>query len=121
MKAKRRSNSELVYSTSGGGGGRKKCDSLKENNWRPASSTPKDGVVRVGREVKGRKGKTVTTVTGAPLTTNAELESLSKELKGLCAAGGTLRGDVIEIQGEHRDHIVEALRKKGWTVKRAGG
>jgi translation initiation factor 1 len=46
---------------------------------------------------------------------------LAKELKGLCGAGGTVRSEVIEIQGDHRDRIVEALQNKGWTVKRAGG
>ena len=118
MKAKQRRNSELVYSTDGGG--RQKRDSPSKSDRRGAPSTPKDGVVRVGRETKARKGKGVTTITGAPLGGD-ELAALAKELKGLCGAGGTLRGDVIEIQGEHRDRIVEALQKKGWTVKRAGG
>ena len=118
MKAKPRSNSELVYSTDGGG--RQKRGSTSKGGRQTAPLTPKDGVVRVGHETKGRKGKGVTTITGAPLIP-AELESLGKELKGLCGAGGTLRGDVIEIQGDHRDRIVEALQKKGWTVKRVGG
>jgi translation initiation factor 1 len=118
MKAKQRSNSELVYSTDGGGRGKRGSPSKSDR--RCAPSTPKDGVVRVGRETKGRKGKCVTTITGAPLG-GEELAALAKELKGLCGAGGTLRGDVIEIQGDHRDRIVEALQMKGWTVKRAGG
>ncbi len=85
---------------------------------RPGS--PRDGVVRVGRETKGRKGKGVTIVTGVPLGGD-ELATLAKDLKRLCGSGGTVRDDVIEIQGDHRDRIVPALEARGWTVKRSGG
>ncbi|MCU0723930.1 MAG: stress response translation initiation inhibitor YciH, partial [Planctomycetes bacterium] len=65
---------------------------------------PQDGVVRVGRETKGRKGKGVTTVAGIPLDA-AGIEALARELKARCGAGGTVVRGVIEIQGEHRDAI----------------
>jgi len=78
------------------------------------------GVVRVGRETKGRKGKGVTVVTGVPLTGDA-LDALGSQLKRLCGSGGTVRDGVIEIQGDHRDLLVAELAKHGWTVKRSGG
>jgi len=74
----------------------------------------------VGRETKGRKGKGVTTVTGVPLSMD-ELKGLAKELKQKCGTGGTLKDGVIEIQGDHRDNLIELLKAKGWPVKRAGG
>ena len=80
----------------------------------------KDGIVRVGRETKGRRGKGVTIVTGVPLA-GVELEKLAKELKAKCGAGGTLKQGVIEIQGDHRDTIVTLLQEKGFVAKRAGG
>lgn len=79
-----------------------------------------DGVVRVSRSTAGRKGKGVTIVTGVPLE-GKELKELAKRLKQKCGSGGTLKDGVIEIQGEHRDQLVEELQKQGWTVKRAGG
>ena len=79
-----------------------------------------DGVTRVQRESKGRKGKTVTLVTGAPLA-DKELRELLSDLKRLCGAGGALKEGVIEIQGDHRDIIFEMLKKRGLTVKKAGG
>jgi translation initiation factor 1 len=79
-----------------------------------------DGVVRVGRETKGRKGKGVTLVSGVPLPPE-ELKTLAKELKQKCGTGGTLKDGVIEIQGDHRDALIELLKTKGWTVKRSGG
>ena len=79
-----------------------------------------DGVVRVGRQTQGRKGKGVTVITGVPLA-GAELEALAGVLKKRCGSGGTVRDGTIEIQGDHRDALVEALAARGWTVKRSGG
>ncbi len=79
-----------------------------------------DGVVRVSRETKGRKGKGVTLITGIPAD-EARLKELGKELKARCGAGGTVRDGVIEIQGDHRQVLLEELKKRGFTVKLAGG
>ena len=74
----------------------------------------------MGRASKGRKGKPVTTVSGLPLDDTA-LRDLAREFKQLCGSGGTLRDGVIEIQGEHRDTLVDALRKRGIEAKKSGG
>lgn len=79
-----------------------------------------DGIVRVSRETKGRKGKGVTLVTGV-LLDEAGLQKLATELKRRCGAGGTVKGAVIEIQGDHRDLLAAELAKRGYSVKRAGG
>lgn len=84
------------------------------------SATVSDGIVRVGRETKGRKGKGVTTVRGIPLPEEA-LKAYAAELKKRCGSGGALKQGVVEIQGDHRDLLVEELGKRGWTVKRSGG
>jgi translation initiation factor 1 len=76
---------------------------------RSGRAPPKtDGVVRVGRQTQGRKGKGVTVVTGVPLA-GAELEALATELKRRCGSGGTVRDGVIEIQGDHRDVLLAEL------------
>lgn len=87
---------------------------------RSGPAPPRDGVVRVARETKGRKGKGVTVITGVPLESEA-LAALAKELKQKCGSGGRVRGALIEIQGDHRDRLVEELSSRGWTVKRSGG
>lgn len=79
-----------------------------------------DGIVRVSRETKGRKGKGVTLVSGVPLVGDA-LKNLAKELKQKCGTGGAVKEGVIEIQGDQRDLLVELLKAKGFTVKKAGG
>ena len=85
-----------------------------------ASKSVGDGTVRVGRQTKGRKGKGVTVVTGLPLAA-ADLEKLARDLKKKCGSGGTVRDGVIEIQGEHRDTLVEELTRRGYPAKRSGG
>lgn len=85
-----------------------------------APGAAKPASVRVGREVKGRAGKGVTTVTGLPLSLS-DIEALAGKLKKRCGSGGTVRAGVIEIQGDHRDTIVGELTKLGWQAKKSGG
>ena len=85
-----------------------------------APGAAKPAAVRVGREIKGRAGKGVTTITGLPMTLS-DIESLAAKLKKRCGSGGTVREGVIEIQGDHRDVIVAELVKLGWPAKKSGG
>ena len=74
----------------------------------------------MGREVKGRAGKGVTTVTGLPLSL-ADIEALATRLKKRCGSGGTVREGIIEIQGDHREVVVAELVKAGFSAKKSGG
>jgi translation initiation factor 1 len=85
-----------------------------------APGAAKAGSVRVARETQGRAGKGVTTIAGLPLSA-ADLDALATKLKKRCGSGGTVRGGIIEIQGDHRDVIVAELIKAGWQAKRSGG
>jgi translation initiation factor 1 len=85
------------------------------------TSPPKgDGIVRLKRETKGRKGKGVTLITGLPLDAE-ELKRLAKSLKQKCGSGGSAKNGIIEIQGDHRDGLEKELTGLGYKVKRAGG
>jgi len=78
-----------------------------------------DGIVRISRETKGRKGKGVTRITGLALTP-AQLKEMALSLKQKCGCGGTVKDGVIEIQGDHRDLLMAELAALGHKVKRAG-
>lgn len=112
-------NSRPVYSSDSGRIGDK-----QRGLARPAPQAkpglPADGVVRIFRERGSRGGKTVTVVRGLP-ERGPELATRALELKRLCGAGGTLRDDAIEIQGDHRERIAARMRELGYTVKLAGG
>ena len=104
-------NIRMVFSTDGG--------RIKED--KPQSTAPKgDGIVRIRRETKGRKGKGATTLSGIDLP-EAELKMLAKELKKKSGVGGSVKDFVIEIQGDQRDMAKAFLESKGYTVKLAGG
>lgn len=81
---------------------------------------PADGIVRVSRETKGRKGKGVTLVTGLRLAPEP-LEALCRELKQRCGAGGSVKAGVVELQGDHREVVLAELQARGFTAKLAGG
>lgn len=84
---------------------------------KPSSSAPP---ARVRIERQGRGGKVVTVVDGLP-GHPARIEEIAKTLKSRCGAGGTVKGRVVEIQGDHRDRVIEALATLGVAAKRAGG
>ncbi|MDZ7831736.1 MAG: translation initiation factor Sui1 [Desulfobacterales bacterium] len=114
-------SSRLVYSSESGG----MCPQCNKPLKKCACGHDKavsagDGIVRVSRETKGRKGKGVTLITGLPLDAEP-LKQLGKQLKAKCGCGGTVKNGIIEIQGDHRDLVVKELKQQGFTVKRAGG
>ena len=78
------------------------------------------GRVKVRREVAGRRGKAVTTISGVQLD-DAGLRELAGRLKKRCGVGGSAKGGVIELQGDHRDMVAEVLRGEGADVVLAGG
>jgi translation initiation factor 1 len=119
------SRDRLVYSSQHGRTcphcGRPIKDCACRANPRGAGRTEKgDGIVRVKREIAGRRGKPVTTIHGVPGGDDA-LRELAGDLKRRCGSGGTVKDGVIEIQGDHRDAVIAELEAKGYTVKRAGG
>jgi translation initiation factor 1 len=76
--------------------------------------------VHVKRETAGRRGKGVTTVYDVPLD-DAGLRELAGRLKKRCGVGGSAKDGVIELQGDHRDVVIEILRADGYDVVLAGG
>ena len=80
------------------------------------------GRVEVRREKAGRGGRTVTTLKSFPSHTSMKtLELMTAEFKKLCACGGTLKGRVIELQGDVCDQVCEKLKTEGFQPVRAGG
>jgi len=112
----------LVYSTEHGplvkpmrGKGKK-----KPRQQGATTINPSKRGVRIRREVKGRGGKTVSVIDGLPLSDEG-LKVLLKKLKGQLGTGGSIKNGNIEIQGNHRDKLLQLLEKEGYKAKLAGG
>jgi translation initiation factor 1 len=130
-----RRDEDLVWSSDGGdvrrregpGGGRKGGKAAgkagKGGGARPsggASPAEPGSRVKVRRETAGRRGKTATTVSGVALDDDG-LRELAGRLKKRCGVGGSAKDGVIELQGDHREVVVEVLRAEGYDVVLAGG
>ena len=81
---------------------------------------PNQQNVRVQASRKGRKGKTVTVISGFQ-TQPETLAKLLKQLKTQCGSGGTVKDDTIEIQGDRTQKLVEILIQLGYKAKISGG
>jgi translation initiation factor 1 len=73
------------------------------------SLPPRQQTVYLHRETKGRGGRPVSLVKNLVLS-EADLKALSRQLKEACGSGGTVKGGLIEIQGEHREKISKSCR-----------
>jgi translation initiation factor 1 len=118
-------NSRLVYSTETG----KICPTCqkpvskctcKQKKSRSQPNIKIDDIIRVQREVKGRKGKTVTNSFGFQLNDD-ELKNLATQLKRHCGTGGSVKNGIIIIQGDHRDTLITELKTRGFKAKISGG
>ena len=106
-------DTRVVYSTTDG-------DLRKARDPRTVARATDGGRVKVRRETSGRRGKTVTTVSNLPLS-DVEIKALAGRLKKRCGVGGSAKDGMIEIQGDHRDAVLEVLAAEGLDAVRAGG
>ncbi len=106
-------DADLVWSSSGG-------DARRGRKPKAAARPAGGGRVKVRRETGGRRGKTVTTISGVPLGDEA-LRALAGRLKKRCGVGGSAKDGVIELQGDHREVVLDLLRADGYDAVLAGG
>lgn len=87
----------------------------------PAADSPqtvwKMGRVVLRRETAHRGGKTVIVVddfaTHLPVSV---IEKMAKKLRGVCGCGGTVKGRMIELQGDQPGRARTALEAEGFQV-----
>jgi translation initiation factor 1 len=81
---------------------------------------PHQQTAYIKRDRKGRAGKTVTVIYGLQHTP-AAFKELLVALKETCGAGGTLKENELEIQGDQREKVAAKLKALGYKVKLVGG
>jgi translation initiation factor 1 len=72
--------------------------------------------VRVLLDTAGRKGKSVTVISGFQHNPDT-IEEIARTLKQYCGAGGTVKNGSIEIQGDQRETVTKKLREMNYVVK----
>ena len=125
-----RDDSDLVWSSDQGdlrkspeparpsGPGRPR--SKKNRRDTPAPKVEPGTRLKVKRELAGRRGKAVTTISDINMS-DAEVKALAGMLKKKCGVGGTAKNGRIEIQGDHRDKVIALLKAAGHDAVAAGG
>ena len=115
-----KNNARLVYSTATAGRcpvcGWPQRDCQCSTRRAADEPIPDRIVAKLRMEKKGRGGKTVTVVYGLPQKA-ALLNELGQELKRACGTGGTVIDDGVELQGDVRPRVRDALTKRGYIVK----
>lgn len=113
MSSKRNPQKKVVYQEFG-------SDNAAATQRAVPDLPPSQQDLRVYSTRKGRKGKTVTVITG--FKHNSEtLAKLLKQLKAQCGSGGAVKDNTLEIQGDHAQNLVQILTKLGYKAKISGG
>jgi translation initiation factor 1 len=76
----------------------------------------KEKAIRIFLDTKGRKGKTVTIISGLqhnPATKN----EIARILKEFCGCGGSVKEGNIELQGDQRVRAGEKMKSMNYVVK----
>ncbi len=72
--------------------------------------------IKIYKEKKGKKGKTVTVISGFGSENISQIGNLLKKLKIYCGTGGSLNDQGIQLQGDMQDKVKFFLRKEGYGI-----
>ena len=72
--------------------------------------------IKIHKEKKGKKGKTVTIISGFGSENASQIDNLLKKLKVYCSTGGSLNDQGIQLQGDMQDKVKFFLRKEGYGI-----
>ena len=72
--------------------------------------------IKIHKEKKGKKGKTVTVISGFGSDNTSQIVDLLKKLKVYCGTGGSLNDQGIQLQGDMQDKVKFFLRKEGYCI-----
>ncbi len=108
-------NSQLVYSTDPELKIQIEDEQKSPSKPEVINLPPEKQQIKISLQTKGRKGKQVTVIQGFQHDMNT-LNELARKLKRFCSAGGTVKGQVIEIQGDKRKLVAEKLSQLGYNV-----
>jgi len=78
-------------------------------------TSPEKQTARLAIE-KRKKGKLVTVVCGLS-PEESDLPVLLARLKASCGTGGTLKEDLLELQGSQRERVSDYMKKIGYQVQ----
>ena len=80
-----------------------------------AQHNGKGNRIRLTLDTHGRRGKTVTLISGLQHKP-ATMEEIARMVKQYCGTGGTVKGGIIELQGDQRVRAAKKLKELNYTI-----
>ena len=108
--------SQLVYSTDPELQKRIQEEHSSDSKTDAVNLPPEQQQIKISLQTKGLRGKQVTLIQGFQHDPGT-LHELARKLKQFCGAGGTVKGQEIEIQGDKRKMVAEKLGQLGYQIK----
>ena len=112
----KKKESQLVYSTDPELQKRIQEEQSSDSKTDAVNLPPEEQQIKISLQTKGRKGKSVTLIQGFRHNPGT-LNELARTLKQFCSAGGTVKDQEIEIQGDKRKMVAEKLGQLGYQIK----
>ena len=72
--------------------------------------------IKIYKDKKGRKGKIITVISGFESEKKEQLVKLLKDLKVFCGTGGSLKDNIILLQGDMQIKVIDYLRNEGYNI-----
>ena len=91
-------------------------NSVKDEEIEDKVYESQSGKLKIYKEKKGKKGKTVTFISGFGSKNNPQIVELLKKLKVYCGTGGSLNEQGIQLQGDMQDKVKFFLLKEGYSI-----
>ena len=93
-----------------------KNNNIKNGDMKDKVCEGKPNKLKIYKEKKGKKGKTVTVISGFGSENTSQIGNLLKKLKVYCGTGGSLNDQGIQLQGDMQDKVKFFLRKEGYGI-----
>ena len=93
-----------------------KTDIIKNEEIKYKVRNSQSKKIKIHKEKKGKKGKTVTVISGFQSESTSQLAKLLKKLKVYCGTGGSLNERGIQLQGDMQDKVKFYLREEGYGI-----
>ena len=91
-------------------------NNIKNEHTEEILSESQSKKIKIHKEKKGKRGKTITVISGFGSQNTSQISELLKKLKVYCGTGGSFNAQGIQLQGDMQDKVTFFLRKEGYGI-----
>ena len=91
-------------------------NNIKDGDNKDKVSEGQPKKIKIHKVKKGKKGKTVTIVSGFEQQNTSQIVELLKKLKVYCGTGGSINDQGIQLQGDMQEKVKFFLNREGYCI-----